>query len=79
VVALPYLPKVRCRFALLRAELGLVTPDIGRSMYEMLGRSAPVVALPETGHHGMLDQPLLVTTAVRTLLADWDHSTPHPR
>jgi pimeloyl-ACP methyl ester carboxylesterase len=78
-VALPYLSEVRCRFALLRAELGLVTPDIGDFMYDRLGRNAPVVELPETGHHGMLDQPLLVITAVRTLLADWDHSTPHRR
>jgi pimeloyl-ACP methyl ester carboxylesterase len=78
-VALPYLPKVRCRFALLRAEFGLVTPDLGDSMYEMLGRAAPVVELPEAGHHGMLDQPLVLTTAIRTLLADWDHSTPHRR
>ncbi|CAN5816199.1 alpha/beta hydrolase [soil metagenome] len=78
-VALPYLPKVRCRFALLRAEFGLVTPDLGDSMYEMLGRAAPVVELPEAGHHGMLDQPLVLTTAIRTLLADWDHSTPHGR
>ena len=79
MVALPYLSRVRCRFALLRAELGLVTPDIGASMYEQLGRTAPVVELPEMGHHGMLDQPLTVITAVRTLLADWDHSTPRPR
>ncbi|MCB1039781.1 MAG: alpha/beta hydrolase [Acidimicrobiales bacterium] len=79
MVALPYLSEVRCRFALLRAELGLVTPDIGESMYEKLGRVAPVVELPETGHHGMLDQPLVLTTAIRTLLADWDHSTPQRR
>ncbi len=25
----------------------------------------------------MLDQPLLLLTALRTLLADWDHSEPH--
>lgn len=78
-VALPYLPRVRCRFALLRAEHGLVTPDIGESMYEKLGRSAPVVELPEAGHHGMLDQPLVLTTAIRSLLADWDHSRPSRR
>ena len=78
-VALPYLPEVRCRFALLRAEYGLVTPDIGDSMYEMLGRNAPVVEVPEAGHHPMLDEPLVLTTAVRALLADWDHSEPHRR
>jgi hypothetical protein len=27
----------------------------------------------------MLDQPLLLLTALRTLLADWDHSEPRRR
>ena len=76
-IALPYLERVRCRFALLRSEKGLVTPDISASMYEVLGRVAPVIELPEAGHHAMLDQPLLLLTALRTLLADWDHSEPH--
>ena len=73
-VALPYLRQVHCRFALLRSEHGLVTYDIGESMYETLGRLAPVIELPEAGHHAMLDQPLVLLTAIRTLLADWDHS-----
>ena len=76
-VAMPYLPQVRCRFALLRSEHGLVTADIGRSMYEALGRVAPVIEIPEAGHHAMLDQPLVLLTAIRSLLADWDHSEPH--
>ena len=76
-IALPYLSRVRCRFALLRSERGLVTRDIGASMYEVLGRVAPVIELPEAGHHAMLDQPLVLLTALRTLLADWDHSEPH--
>ena len=78
-VALPYLPEVRCRFALLRSENGLVTEGLADSMYEMLGRRAPVVELPEAGHHPMLDEPLVLTTAIRALLADWDHSSPRPR
>jgi len=78
-VALPYLSRVRCRFALLRSEHGLVTADIGRSMFEELGRVTPVIELPEAGHHAMLDQPLILLTALRTLLADWDHSDPHRR
>jgi pimeloyl-ACP methyl ester carboxylesterase len=77
--ALPHLPQVRCRFALLRSEHGLVTEDIGASMYEQLGRVAPVIEIPEAGHHAMLDQPLLLLTAIRTLLADWEHSEPHAR
>jgi len=27
----------------------------------------------------MLDQPLILLTALRALLADWDHSEPHRR
>ncbi len=77
--ALPYLSGVTCRLALLRSENGLVTPDIGRSMYEALGRVTPVIEIPEAGHHAMLDEPLILLTALRTLLADWDHSDPHRR
>ncbi len=78
-IAAPYLSEVRCRLALLRSECGLVTPDIGDSMYEQLGRVTPVIEIPEAGHHAMLDQPLILLTALRTLLADWDHSEPHRR
>lgn len=70
------LEQVRCRVALFRAEHGLVTPEIGEFMYETLGRVAPVIEVPEAGHHLMLDQPLLVLTGLRTLLADWEHSVP---
>ena len=70
------LPQVSCRVALFRSEHGLVTPEIGEYMYDLLGRVAPVVEIPEAGHHLMLDQPLLLLTALRTLLADWEHSSP---
>ena len=46
---------------------------------EATGRVAPVFVLPEAGHHPMLDQPLILLTALRALLADWDHSEPHRR
>jgi pimeloyl-ACP methyl ester carboxylesterase len=78
-IAAPYLSDVYCRLALLRSECGLVTPDIGASMFERLGRVTPVIEIPEAGHHAMLDQPLLLLTALRTLLGDWDHSDPHRR
>jgi len=70
------LPQIRCRVALLRCEYGLVTTDIGDYMYEQLGRVAPVIELPTAGHHPMLDVPLILITALRSLLADWDHSHP---
>lgn len=73
------LPRVKTRVALFRAENGLVTEDIGEYMYELLGRVAPVIEIPEAYHHIMLDQPLLLVTGLRTLLADWEHSVPHQR
>ncbi|MBS1265991.1 MAG: Lipase LipV [Acidimicrobiaceae bacterium] len=73
------LRQVTCRIALFRAEHGLVTADIGAYMYEQLGQVAPVIEIPLAGHHLMLDQPLLVVTALRTLLADWEHSVPFER
>jgi pimeloyl-ACP methyl ester carboxylesterase len=78
-IAAPYLSDVYCRLALLRSECGLVTPDIGLSMFERLGRVTPVIEIPEAGHHAMLDQPLILLTALRTLLGDWEHSDPHRR
>jgi len=78
-IAAPYLSEVDCRLALLRSENGLVTPDIGASMFERLGRVTPVIELPQAGHHAMLDQPLILLTALRTLLGDWAHSDPHRR
>lgn len=70
------LTAITCRVAILRAEQGLITRDIGDHMYDLLGRVAPVIAIPEAGHHVMLDQPLSLVTALRALLADWEHSTP---
>jgi pimeloyl-ACP methyl ester carboxylesterase len=70
------LPEVRCRVALFRAEFGLVTPDIGDYMYELLDRNAPVIEVPDAYHHLMLDQPLALVTGLRAILADWEHSVP---
>jgi pimeloyl-ACP methyl ester carboxylesterase len=73
------LPRVRCRVALFRAEFGLLTPDIGEYMYELLDRNAPVVEIPQCYHHLMLDQPLALVTALRVILADWEHTVPRRR
>jgi pimeloyl-ACP methyl ester carboxylesterase len=48
-------------------------------MYELMDRNAPVVTIPEAHHHLILDQPLAFVAALRTLLADWDHSEPQQR
>ncbi len=70
------LPEVRCRVALFRAEFGLVTPDIGDYMVELLDRNAPVVEVPSAYHHLLLDQPLALITGLRAILSDWEHSIP---
>jgi pimeloyl-ACP methyl ester carboxylesterase len=63
--------------AVFRAEHGLVPPDMGERIAERLGRVVPVVEIPLAAHHVMIDQPLSLITALRTLLADWTHSEPH--
>lgn len=74
VVDADVLAAVSCRVAVLRAEFGLLTEDIGQHMYELLGRTAPVIEIPLAYHHVMFDHPIALVTAVRSLLADWRHS-----
>lgn len=69
------LAAVRCRVALFTGELSVVVPpDTAEYMYELMGRVAPVISIPEAHHHLTLDQPLAFVAALRTLLADWNHS-----
>lgn len=69
------LASVRCRVALFTGERSVVVPaDTAQYMYHLMGRVAPVIAIPEAHHHLMLDQPLAFVAALRTLLTDWDHS-----
>lgn len=71
------LASVRCRLALFRGESSTIVPEnTAAYMYELMGRNAPVVSIPEAHHHLILDQPLAFVAALRTLLADWDHSIP---
>jgi len=70
------LTRLDCRVALFRAEHGILSPQMSEVMYDRLGRLAPVIEIPAAGHHVMLDYPLALVTGIRTLLSDWDHSTP---
>jgi pimeloyl-ACP methyl ester carboxylesterase len=60
------------RLAILRAEHGLITPAMAARMVALYGRPAPVVEVPDSGHHVPLDDPIGLVVAVRTLLAVWD-------
>ncbi|HEY0935420.1 MAG TPA: alpha/beta hydrolase, partial [Trebonia sp.] len=74
----PLAPRTRldCRMALFRAEHGIMSAEMSEVMYDRLGRVAPVIEIPAAGHHVMLDQPVALIAALRTLLSDWDHSLP---
>jgi pimeloyl-ACP methyl ester carboxylesterase len=72
-----YLATAKCRVAMFRGEHSVVVPpDTSDYMYELLQRRAPVVEIPDAYHHLILDQPLAFIAALRTLLADWEHSIP---
>lgn len=71
-----YLTHLDCRVALFRAENGRLSKEMSDVMYDRLGRAAPVIEIPAAGHHMMLDQPLALVTGLRTVLSDWEHSTP---
>ena len=44
--------------------------EMGRGL-DMIPASAPRVALPDSEHHVMVDQPLALVAAMRTILATW--------
>lgn len=70
----------RCRIALMRGEMSELMPhEVGEYMFNLLGRQAPVVEIPQARHHVMLDQPIAFVSALRALLADWEHSSPSRR
>lgn len=74
------LAAVQCRVALFTGDRSaIVPPDVAEYMYELMGRVSPVIEIPEAHHHLMLDQPLAFIAALRTLLGDWNHSTPFVR
>jgi pimeloyl-ACP methyl ester carboxylesterase len=74
------LKATKCRIAIFRGERSvLMPPEIGEYMFNLLGRNAPVVEIPQARHHVMLDQPLALVAALRALLADWEHSVPNRR
>jgi len=65
------LPDLGCPMALFRCEHGLVSREMAADMTRLVPAPLPVVDLPDAGHHPMLDQPLALVAALRTLLATW--------
>jgi pimeloyl-ACP methyl ester carboxylesterase len=74
------LKATKSRIAVFRGEHSLLLPpQIGEYMFNLLGRAAPVVEIPQAQHHLMLDQPLAFVAALRAILADWEHSVSRRR
>jgi pimeloyl-ACP methyl ester carboxylesterase len=69
------LPRLTVPAALFRCEHGMVTEAMAKDMASLVGGRLPVVDVPDAGHHPMLDQPLALVTALRTLLALWPATT----
>jgi pimeloyl-ACP methyl ester carboxylesterase len=65
------LPELKCRAGFLRSEFGIVPPTMAEEIDALLGHRVPIVDLPATGHHPMLDEPLSLVTALRALLGQW--------
>ncbi|HEX6721075.1 MAG TPA: alpha/beta hydrolase [Burkholderiaceae bacterium] len=53
------------------AESALVTPPVAAYACELAGPSAPRIEIPAARHHVMVDQPLALVSALRTLLQTW--------
>ena len=45
-------------------------------MHELMDKKSPIINIPEAHHHIMVDQPLALVAALRSLIIDWDHSKP---
>ena len=74
------LKAAKCRVAIIRGEESALMPDEVRDyMRSLLGHQVPFVSIPHARHHVMLDQPVAFISALRMLLAEWDHSDPHRR
>jgi pimeloyl-ACP methyl ester carboxylesterase len=60
-----------CRAAIVRAQHGMMTPEMAGRLRDQLGRAATVFEIPAAGHHVLLDEPLCLVTALRAVLAGW--------
>lgn len=65
------LAQMPCRIGYLRCEAGLVPLAMADRIRSILQLRGPFVELAQAGHHPMLDQPLPLVAALRTLLEFW--------
>jgi pimeloyl-ACP methyl ester carboxylesterase len=65
---------LRCRTGYLWCENGIVPKQMAQIIQSVLQLRGPFVELPDSGHHPMLDHPLALVAALRTLLEVWSIS-----
>lgn len=65
------LADLQCRAAYLRCEHGVVPPTMAAHIKSMMELRGPFIELPAAGHHPMIDQPLALVAALRTVLEIW--------
>lgn len=63
------LPRLTSPTALLRSEHGLVTPAMVEEIEASTDPAVAVIELPDAGHHPMMDQPLPLIAALRSIVA----------
>jgi pimeloyl-ACP methyl ester carboxylesterase len=75
MLALPtadLLAPVECRLALLFGERSKLMTDARLHLIrELTPLDAPWIVIPDAGHHIMVDQPLALVAALRTVLESW--------
>lgn len=64
-------PELRTPVAFLRCEHGLLPAETAARMQDLLPGQVTMVELRDSGHHPMLDRPLPLVAALRTLLSSW--------
>ena len=68
---------LKCRVAILRGEKSVIFPgSSAKYMHELMDKKSPIINVPEAHHHIMVDQPMALISALRSLIIDWDHSKP---
>ena len=53
-----------------------MSADMAGRLRARLGQPVPIAELPAAGHHVLLDEPLSLVAALRTLLANWTVKEP---
>lgn len=64
--------QARCRLAYIYGEhTAVLTPDDLSAMRKQMPAGTPFVCIPDAGHHVMVDQPIALTVALRSLVETW--------